>query len=167
MLSLIKMLVKNKLKNYINIEISHNAEFYKVASSFNVNSLKKILFNWNIVFFKFINLKKSKDKNNIANSLIRYNNTYYGGFLELQSLLIFFKNNNHVWKNKINVLHVCYNGYFLNFKKLEIFGFQSNLLTQVYFIFFLQKLVSLWVKMFFFFITKLLFYIKYNFSKCF
>ncbi len=45
MLSLIKMLVKNKLKNYINIEISHNAEFYKVASSFNVNSLKKILFN--------------------------------------------------------------------------------------------------------------------------
>ncbi len=112
-------------------------------------------------------MKKSKDKNNIANSLIRYNNTYYGGFLELQSLLIFFKNNNHVWKNKINVLHVCYNGYFLNFKKLEIFGFQSNLLTQVYFIFFLQKLVSLWVKMFFFFITKLLFYIKYNFSKCF
>lgn len=140
------------MKNSINSE--------KIRDSFMVKKLKKIFLDWNIIFFKFINLKKNKIK---LSKINLYKNTYIYFFKTIKKLNLFLKLNKSIWDNKINVLSINYNGYYLNYNVMVRWKFSNILFEKVYINLFIKLICGLIIKLLLNFIIKILMFIKYNF----
>lgn len=148
-------------KNYVNFSVKNDLSIEKVRNSFILKKMKKIFFNWNIIFFKLINLRKNKIK--IAKIKL-YSNTYVFNYLNLKNLNKFFKLNKELIKKNINILGINYNGYYINYNLIKRWNFSNILFEKVFFNLFNKLILSLVIKILFVILYKLLYYIKFNFS---
>lgn len=140
------------MKNNINIE--------KSRDSFMLKKLKDIFFNWNIIFFKLTNLKKNKIK---LSKINLYKNTFIFFFLNIKKLNLLLKINKNIWENKLNVLSINLNGYYLNYNVLVRWNFSNIIFEKVYINLFIKLICGLIIKVLLNLIIKSLFFIKYNF----
>jgi len=140
------------MKNNINIE--------KSRDSFMLKKIKDIFFKWNIIFFKLTNLKKNKIK---LSKIKLYKNTFILYYKNIKKLNLLLKINKNIWENKINVLSINYNGYYLNYNVIVRWKFSNILFEKVYINLFIKLICGLIIKLLLNLLMKSLFFIKYNF----
>jgi len=140
------------MKNNINIE--------KSRDSFMLKKIKDIFFKWNIIFFKLTNLKKNKIK---LSKIKLYKNTFIFYYKNIKKLNLLLKINKNIWENKINVLSINYNGYYLNYNVIVRWKFSNILFEKVYINLFIKLICGLIIKLLLNLLMKSLFFIKYNF----
>jgi len=140
------------MKNNINIE--------KSRDSFMLKKIKDIFFKWNIIFFKLKNLKKNKIK---LSKIKLYKNTFIFYYKNIKKLNLLLKINKNIWENKINVLSINYNGYYLNYNVIVRWKFSNILFEKVYINLFIKLICGLIIKLLLNLLMKSLFFIKYNF----
>ena len=132
----------------------------KSRNSFILKKIKSIFFNWNIIFFKLVNLRKNKIK---ISKINLYKNTYIFFYKNLKKLNLLFKINKNIWENKLNVLSINYNGYNLNYNILKKWKFSNNIFEKVYINLYIKLICSLIIKVLLNLLLKSILYIKYNF----
>lgn len=132
----------------------------KGRNSFILKKIKKIFFTWNIIFFKLVNLRKNKIK---ITKIKLHNNTFIFFFNDINKLNYLFNLNVDLWENKMNVLSINYNGFYLNYFIVKKWKFSKNIFEKVYINFFIKLMCSLIIKLLLNLILKSMFYIRYNY----
>lgn len=142
------------------MDIKYDINFEKSRDSFIIKKLKNIFLKWNIIFFKFINLKKKKIK---ISKINLHKNTYIFFYKNIKSFNFVLKRNRNIWEKKINILSINYNGYYMNYGVIEKWKFSINIIEKVYINLFIKLICGLIIKVLLNLIIKSLFYIRYNF----
>lgn len=152
---------KNKYakKNWVSMELKNSLTIVKSRNSFMLKKLSNIFFNWNIIFFKYINLKKNKL--NIS-KINLFKNTFIFFFKEFKKLNIFFQLNKNFLEKKINILSINYNGYYLSHNILSRWKFSNIIFEKVYINLFIKLICGVVISLLLLLLLKSLFFIKYN-----
>ena len=150
----------NNNNNFVSLSMKNTLSLERVNNSFVLKKLKDIFFNWNIVFFKFINLRKNK----INLLKLKLNkNSYLLNFNFMKSLNIYLFSNKILLENKINIEFITFNGYFLNNNFLKLNNYTNILFEKKYFFLFIYLFLGLWIKVLFFFYCKIIYHLRSNF----
>ena len=153
-------MLKQERKNWVNMDMKNNINIEKSRDSFMLKKIKDIFFKWNIIFFKLTNLKKNKIK---LYKIKLYKNTFIFYYKNIKKLNLLLKINKNIWENKINVLSINYNGYYLNYNVIVRWKFSNILFEKVYINLFIKLICGLIIKLLLNLLMKSLFFIKYNF----
>jgi len=153
-------MLKQERKNWVNMDMKNNINIEKSRDSFMLKKIKDIFFKWNIIFFKLTNLKKNKIK---LSKIKLYKNTFIFYYKNIKKLNLLLKINKNIWENKINVLSINYNGYYLNYNVIVRWKFSNILFEKVYINLFIKLICGLIIKLLLNLLMKSLFFIKYNF----
>lgn len=132
----------------------------KGRNSFILRKIKDIFFNWNIIFFKLLNLRKNKIK---ITKIKLHNNTFVFFFKDINKLNLLLGNNSDLWEKKMNILSISYNGFYLNYFIMKKWKFSKNIFEKVYINFFIKLICSLIIKLLLNLILKSMFYIRFNY----
>lgn len=142
------------------MDIINNVSLDKSRNSFVLRKLKKIFFNWNIVFFKFLNLRKNKIQ---IIKINLYKNTFMFFFKNIKNLNLLYKVNKNIWDLKLNVLSINFNGFYLNYNIMKKWKFSNNIFEKIYINLFIKLICGLVIKILLNLLLKSLFFFKYNF----
>lgn len=137
--------MNNLLQNFIIINKKSNTNIHSIENSFNLKSFFSIISSWNLKFFK---LKNS------SNLIFINKDNYILKYFSLKQLFLFLKLNENLFFNKLNLLHISYNGFFLNYNC--ILKYNYIYFNHIYFVYFLKLILSLIFNLFLILILKLI-----------
>jgi len=147
-----------KKKNFVIFDMRNTLLLEKNRNSFIVRKIKKIFLNWNIDFFRWKNFQKNKI--NIA-KINFYKNSFIFYFSNWTDLTILLNENKEIWKKKLIIKSVNYNGYFLNWNYLK--KCKEIFFEKYYFLFYINFLIEFMLKVIIILLLKVIYYIRFNY----